>query len=272
MLPFRLVAFDLDNTLVGADLQFSPRLRAAVARAQARGVVITLATGRGPVPTDRFAAALNITAPLVCSQGAIVYDYRARQALHEICLDPAVVPLAVQLAEARRWELAFEGLEQIYLSARYQYQPEFLELLRVSPIVWADFAHGLPDRLHKFLFPARDVAERTEKLAHLRAHFAEAPSRLTIIASHPLIVEGVPRGVDKAAGLAWLAAALQIPPEAVMAVGDHDNDVEMLTWAGWGVAMADGSPAALAAADAVTPPVSEDGAALALEKYVLAEA
>ena len=61
---FRLAAFDLDNTLIGPDLTLSPRVKEAIARAMAQGVVVTIATGRGPSPTDQFAAALDLSAPL----------------------------------------------------------------------------------------------------------------------------------------------------------------------------------------------------------------
>jgi len=91
------------------------------------------------------------------------------------------------------------------------------------------------------------------------------------VPSHPLLVEGIPHGMSKALGVAWLAAHLGIRREEVMTVGDYNNDVEMLEWAGLGVAMADGSPEALAAANVVVPPVTEDGAAVALERFVLGD-
>jgi hydroxymethylpyrimidine pyrophosphatase-like HAD family hydrolase len=82
-------------------------------------------------------------------------------------------------------------------------------------------------------------------------------------------VEGTPPNLNKGTGLAWLADYLHIPQAAVMAVGDNDNDVSMLTWAGVGVALDNASPAARAAADWIAPSVADDGAAAALETYVL---
>ena len=82
-------------------------------------------------------------------------------------------------------------------------------------------------------------------------------------------MEGLPGGINKSVGLKWLAETLGIARDGVMAVGDNDNDVEMLEWAGWGVAMGNSSPAALSAADTQVPGVAEDGAAVALERYVL---
>jgi len=98
---------------------------------------------------------------------------------------------------------------------------------------------------------------------------AEAGLSLAVVPSHPILVEGLPPGLSKATGLAWLAESLGIEREAVLAVGDNDNDVPMLEWAGVGVAMGHSSPAARAVADWIAPDVAHDGAAVALEKYVL---
>jgi len=266
----RLAAFDLDSTLIGPDLVLSPRVRAAVARSLEEGVAITIATGRGPSPTDQFAAALNLTAPLICFQGGFIYDYRARRIMHETRLDPAVVPIIVRLAEERGWNLQFETPDMIYLPRVSNHPEELLELLRVAN--WKrveDFLTDMPETPHKFILSVHNRAERDALAAELRASFDRTLAEITVVPSHPLLVEGLPRGVNKGTGLAWLADQLGLAPAEVMAVGDNDNDAEMLSWAGLGVAMADGSAAALAAADTTVPPVGEDGAAIALERFVL---
>ncbi len=266
----RLAAFDLDGTLVGPDLKLRPRVKAAIAKAQAQGVVVTIATGRGPSPTDQYAAALNITAPLICFQGGIVYDYRARTVLHETRLDPAVVPIIVRLAEERGWNLQFECPDMIYLPRESDHPEELFELMKVSN--WkrvGNFLTDLPETPHKFILAVHDRAERDALAAELRASFDQTLAKITVVPSHPILVEGLPRGMSKAVGLEWLANQLGIRREVVLAVGDNDNDAEMLKWAGVGVAIGGGSPAALAAADWIAPPVSEDGAAVALEEYLL---
>jgi hydroxymethylpyrimidine pyrophosphatase-like HAD family hydrolase len=85
-----------------------------------------------------------------------------------------------------------------------------------------------------------------------------------------VLIEGVPPGVSKASGLVWLTDYLGLSAADVLAIGDNDNDIPMLEWAGFSVAMAQGSAGALAAADWIAPGVDEDGAAVALERYVLA--
>ena len=266
----RLAAFDLDGTLIGPDLKLAPRIKAAVARAQAQGMVVTIATGRGPSPTDQYAAALNITAPLICFQGGIVYDYRARKVLHETRLDPAVVPIIVRLAGERGWNLQFECPDMIYLPRESDHPEELFELMKVSNWKRVDnFLTDLPETPHKFILAVHDRSERDALAAELRASFDQTLAKITVVPSHPILVEGLPRGMSKAVGLEWLANQLHFKREEVLAVGDNDNDAEMLKWAGAGVAIGGGSPAALAAADWIAPTVSEDGATAALENYLV---
>lgn len=267
----RLAAFDLDNTLFGPTLTFSPRVRTAIARAQAQGLIVTLATGRGPSPTDQFAEQLNIRAPLVCFQGGVVYDYRARRILHDVRLPPAVIPAITHLARARGWHLQFETPFMIYLPRESEHPEALFDLLKNS--AWTrvdDLTRDLPETPHKFILTVHDQAEREALTAELRAVCESDPalSALTIVPSHPILVEGLPRGLNKGVGLAWLAEHLGFTRDEVLAVGDNDNDAEMLRWAGVGVALANSSPAALAAADWVAPDVDNDGAAIALERYL----
>jgi Cof subfamily protein (haloacid dehalogenase superfamily) len=266
----RLVALDLDGTLVGHDLQLSPRVKAAVAEAQARGVLVCVATGRGPSPADQFAEALGLKAPLICFQGGLVYDYLERRTLYETRLDPHVVPVVAGLAEAHGWNLQFETPHMIYLPRQSGQPDALMALLSVSN--WTrvdDFVRDMPETPHKFILSVHDPAERDALVDTLRARLDEAGLALTVVASHPILVEGLPLGLNKAVGLAWLAQGLNIPREAVLAVGDNDNDVAMLAWAGQSVAMGNASPAAREAAGWVAPDVAHDGAAVAIEKFVL---
>ena len=102
--------------------------------------------------------------------------------------------------------------------------------------------------------------------AEMRERFGD---RMAVVRSHASVVEGSPLGVTKGEALRKLAAHLSIPQSQTMAIGDRDNDVTMVAWAGVGVAMRGGSPALIEIADWVAPSVEDDGVAVAIERFVL---
>jgi hypothetical protein len=90
-----------------------------------------------------------------------------------------------------------------------------------------------------------------------------------VVRSSNVLIEVFPVNVSKGHALAALADHLGVSQSEVMAIGDHDNDIEMLAWAGLGVVMGNGSEAAKAVAQVIAPPIDEDGAAWAIEKFIL---
>ena len=266
----KLIALDIDGTLVNHALQFSPRVKQAIARALETGLIVTLATGRGPSPTDYFAEQLGLTAPLVTLQGGVIYDYRRRLTLHETRLAPEVIPWIAAEARARGWHLHFETTDMVYMPYGLETPSELAALFRVANLTRVkDFLTQMPETPHKFIVSVREPAEREGVRQELARLVRAAGLPLDVFPSHPILVEALPAGIHKASGLAWLARQLNIAPGEALAVGDNDNDLTMLKWAGVGVAMGSDSPAALAAADWIAPGLDEDGAAVAIEKYAL---
>jgi hypothetical protein len=261
---YRLVALDLDGTLLGPELQIHPRDREAIAAAQRAGVYVTIATGRAFPPTRRFAAELGITTPLICFQGGLIRDPGSGEVLFEAVLPEDLYAEAVELAQAQNLDFSAYVGDAIYLT-ELRHPQEFYDRWFALPMHRVDDLLSLPRAPDKFLITAEpDQADRIE--AEWKAHF---DGRLQIVRSHPLFVEGTPLGVSKGDALARLARHLGVPCEAVIAVGDNDNDRSMIRWAGLGVAMATAPEDLKAEADVVAPPQSEAGVAWVLERFVL---
>ena len=191
-----------------------------------------------------------------------------QKVLHEVRLDPAVIAVIVQESKERGWNLHFECPDMIYLKSGIDFPQGLMNLLKVSRYKYVDnFLTDLPEVPHKFILSLHDPQERNALAKELRETFDQHLAKITVVPSHPVLVEGLPSGMSKAVGVEWLANHFGIKRDEVMCVGDNDNDAEMLQWAGVGVAMSGSSPAALAAADWIAPSVHEEGAVVAMEKF-----
>jgi Cof subfamily protein (haloacid dehalogenase superfamily) len=267
VIPIRLIALDLDQTVFGVDLVVRPRVQAVISQVRALGTGITIATGRDAKLATKFAGELGATVPIVCVQGGCIYDYEHDKVLHDVRLRLELLPRVLQAADRYGWNIHFEMFDQNYLPARSNHPPITFELLRYSRWVRVgDFLRDMPEPPHKFIVTLSQPEDRARIVAEMKEALDGA---VTIVPSHPYLVEGLPQGVNKGHGLAWLADHLGVPQNEVLAIGDSDADVPMIEWAGIGVAMGNGSPAAKAAADWVAPTLEEDGAAAAIERFCL---
>lgn len=263
----RLIALDLDQTLFDSNFVVSPRVQMAISQAQAAGGIVTIATGREAAVAARFARELNINAPIICTQGACIYDHVHDRVLRNESLAPGLVPRLISAANQHGWNFHFEMSNCLYLPTHSHHPPAFFELLRYSKWVRTDDLPGaLKNSPHKMVVTLNQPDDRARVIKEMTDSLGE---EVTIVPSHPFLVEALPAHVDKGHALAWLAQDLNIAQAEVMAIGDSAADIPMLQWAGVGIAMQNGSPEARAAANWIAPSLEEDGAAVAIEKFVL---
>jgi Cof subfamily protein (haloacid dehalogenase superfamily) len=258
----RLIATDLDGTLVGRDYTISRRNARALADATAAGIDVVLVTGRPLRWLHTAYEQLASPYPAICANGAVDYD-PATDIVHETRpLTPEV------LAEVcTRLAAAIPGISfavEIEGSRRMLHEPAY-------PVQWDDGASAAPlselvaQPAVKLL--ARLVQGNSDRLADLVA--ATVADRVEVThSSYSGLVELSATGVTKATGLAALSERLGIEPGSVLAFGDMPNDVPMLRWAGRGVAVANAHPAARAAADDQTLSNVDDGVAVYLERLL----
>lgn len=267
-MPYRLLALDVDGTIVGPDLTIPPVLKEAVAEAQARGVHVTLATGRTYKTTLPFAQELAIDDAIICYQGALIRHAVTGEVFTQFTMPPELAAEAVRaVLDDNLFVIAFIDERSYIVEERSEFQryldlhPEGVDAV-IEPRL-AELVAEVPPA--KLLFVAEPTVVEAA-LAELAARFA---GRLNAMRSHTYFGELTPLGVSKGAALAALAGRLGIRREQVLAIGDQENDLPMIAWAGLGLAMGNATPAVQAAAAAVIPPVEEAGVALAIRRYVL---
>lgn len=263
-----LIALDLDGTLLDEEMHISPRVRRALQSAQAQGVRVTLATGRSTITARPFAEAIGVQTPIIGYQGGQIADPLTGDMLLERTMGKDVAHAAVERAEAEDLDLSLYSHDTVYFR-QLRYPQVFYDRWFGLPIRHTPNLHGVVQAMPPMKFI---ITAEPPEADLIEARWKEVfDGQLHIVRSHRLFVEGNPPGVSKGMALAWLARRLGIPQASVMAIGDNDNDITMVEWAGVGVAMGNGSPALKAVADWVAPPIGEDGVAAALERFVLGQ-
>ncbi len=269
--PVRLVALDIDGTLIDDVQRMAPRTEAAVRDIVAAGVPVVLATGRIASSALPYAHRLGLTQPLIAMHGALLRAMPAPEAAGVgRLLDHRTLPAPVALeiiawARARGLVPHVNYLERMLVARDDPWADEYATYEYGRVVLVPDLAVSVPRTVTKVVGVAVPPAAQAA-LADARAAFA---GRADVTVSHPLFLEFVAPGVSKGAALRRLARRLGIDLRDVLAAGDQLNDLEMIEAVGWGVAMAHAPAELRAAARIVAPPVDEDGLGRVLEDYVL---
>jgi len=266
-LTIRLVAMDLDDTLLRDDWTISPRVVKVIQKAQAQGVKMTIATGRMPISARPYAEQLELDVPVITYHGAMI-----QQVISGDILFRRVIPSSIASEIVR--DVGGRGVyAQVYLKDRViaqtlnDWSQEYARIASVH-IEEADLSSLLsqePEGVEKILFIA-DESDLDRLVPLLCKRYGE---KVHITKSKPHFLEIIEGSVNKGVALASLAKRFGIAQHEVMAIGDSLNDLEMIKYAGVGVAMGNARPEIKELADIVTVTNEEDGVAEAIERYVL---
>ena len=260
----RLVALDLDGTLLRSDGSISERTQRVLRRAKARGLSLLFITARPPRRARLVTGGQELSGIAVCGNGSVVYDLVTDTVLEQHRLRAEHAALLVESLRIAVPGVSFAvevgssyGCEPSYVIPHEHFRDrtdplmrraDALELCRegVTKLIVQQDDWPLPELLNM----ARLFATSRASVTHSGSNFAEIAAP----------------GVSKASSLAAHCEARGIAPEEVLAFGDMPNDLPMLRWAGRSIAVANAHPAVLAEADAVTRSNDADGVAFALEE------
>jgi Cof subfamily protein (haloacid dehalogenase superfamily) len=263
----KLVAFDVDGTLIGRDLIISPGVRAAIARMREAGIAGCLVTGRMYRATVPFVRELFLDAPVICYQGAAIIDPETDEVLAHTALANAIVRELIALAERDGMHLQLYRNDEYYCEAKNRFSDLYAALSRAQPVIVTSlreaFAYS-PATKGLVIADESVAAAYAAKLENVLA------GRANVTRSLPEFVEVFDPGVDKGAALRFVAQRLGIGIDETMAIGDSWNDAPLLQAAGFAVAMGSSPPELRAIADTVVGDLAHDGVAEAIDKYVLA--
>jgi Cof subfamily protein (haloacid dehalogenase superfamily) len=266
-LKARLVAFDVDGTLIDRDLTISPKVRDAIRRMRDAGIIGCLVTGRMYRATIPFARELHFDAPIICYQGAAIIDPATDDVLDHVALDNRIVRELISVAEGDRMHLQLYRNDEYYCESRNRFSELYAKLSLTEPVIVPSLreAFAYSPATKAVIVDDPPVAER-----YARSLMERFDGRAYVTRSLPEFVEVLDAKVDKGTALRFVADRLGVAIEDTLAIGDSWNDAPLLRAAGFSIAMGSAPPELRAITNASVSDVVHDGVAEAIDDYVLA--
>jgi uncharacterized protein (TIGR01777 family) len=264
----RLLAISVGGTLLRSDGSLSQGVIQACRMAERTGCVIVLATSRSPRAVQSVLQALDVVSPLIAYNGAVIWNPLDDRAQHHQPLDAALAREIIEVARTLHPEIlvALEVLDRCYTDrldrraarqAGLTLEPDDIGPLDrhlQQPVSKLDLA-GPPEHIAEVAARLRELFWRQRRIAMFQ------PGARVVQITHPL--------VDKGIALQRIAARMGVGKSQVMAIGSAENDLGMLEWAGFSVAVENATPAALRIVDRTVPSNDQQGVARAIHRFVL---
>ena len=262
----RLLALDLDGTLINERLAINPRDAAAVRKAAAAGVQVVLATGRMFRSSKGYAEELGLRGPIINYQGAMIRELETGEVLYRCELSVPMQRQVLAFTEPRGWHVNIYVNEEVY-TARVSPEADLYARISRSPYhevgTLSEWVRG---DATKMVLVDLDPARVLDKLAALSTWMGD---QARVTRSLDWFIEVINPQVSKSRALAMVADRLRVSQAEVCAIGDNKNDQEMIAWAGFGVAMATAPPEVKQAARYVTSTPDDGGVAEVLDRFIL---
>ena len=265
-MAIKLLATDLDGTLLQSGQPVSAgNIEAAQAAAKA-GTIVTIATGRMYRAAMPVAEALGLDVPIITYNGALIKSTSGK-VYYENYLDEDICRRITDFAAERNWYLQTYSGDALYYSDYGEFSQRYEKSQKVigENIGYAGMREKV-SQMYKMLIITPDPAVTQDWMAELRAEFGDS---MTLTQSAKDFIEIISPGVSKASALVRLAEMMDIDISETMAIGDAANDLPMLKAAGFSVAMGNGTDEVKAVTDVVTGNCADDGWAQAVYKYIL---
>ncbi len=266
----KLIAMDLDDTLLRDDLTISDYTVSVLHAAMQKGILPVIASGRSPRSVYSYTQRIGsdrIKSYMVCNNGTQILTSDMQQEVLSRCLDTDLALEIYDMIEAKKLSCHLYLDDTIYIVKRTMYSDRDAHLTKMKIVIPEEYRDVLRTKpVYKLLIPAEpDVIAAVEP--EFRQRFG---TRAVLFTSKPYFLEVMPKNTGKGEALMWLAEHLGIPQSQTLAFGDAMNDESMIRLAGTSVAMKNGTQEIKNIADCISDYTNdEDGVARFIEKYVL---
>lgn len=264
-MSYKLIAIDIDDTLLNDELAVSEGTKQALAEAVERGVIVTLATGRMYPSAKKIASQLELNVPIITYQGAVIRNLLDEVTLYERSVPTEAVKKIYEYTERNdlHFQIYFE--DRLYSKSENQWIEGYIHVAKIPYIVPENFTEFLDKPLSKLI-----IIDEPARLDAIMPELHEIlGDSVYMTKSKPHYLEFMHPEGTKGKALTYLARHYGCDLSEVIAVGDSWNDHDMLETAGLGVAMGNAVEPLKQIADYVTASNNEEGVKLVVEKFIL---
>ncbi|QGQ97418.1 HAD family phosphatase [Paenibacillus psychroresistens] len=258
---YKLIALDVDGTLLNDEYMLTEKTKYAVKRANDAGAQIVLCTGRGPQNTLPILAELGLEGIVITHNGAATVQSKDLKILHEVTFLSEDIKPFIEYCRAKQAHFAINAPFEIYVEEFNDEIKAMYNKFKLEPIVTKDAIALDIDRVKLSVFSERTAMDQIE------ADWRAMASPLSIIRSGHHFIDIMHAEASKGHALRRLAEDKGIKQEEIMAIGNYYNDSEMILYAGLGIAMANSPEPLKLQANELTGSNNEDGVYQAIMKY-----
>jgi len=264
-MKYRLIATDMDGTLLTRDGRITRRTMAAISATREKGVVFTLSTGRPLQGVKKYIDLLELDCPVITYNGAVVAHSKTGEIIFSRNMDPAEARLVYNLAKDRNTMFILWSQNRLYASELSEKTEFYENITSTKAALIENFEQILTDGITKFLW--YDDPDTLDKWIEEMAE--EKFENTTFVKSRAYFLEFFSNKTSKAVAMEKLGEYYGVNCEEMIAIGDQTNDLPMIEYAGLGIAMGNAVEKVKAAADYITSSNEEDGVAKVIEKFIL---
>ena len=264
-MKYKLLAMDIDDTLLPRGGVVSERNKRAIRAAEEAGVYVTVATGRGFKGSSMIVRELGLKGLVINYGGAMINNAADGSPFFTTSLDSDTVRLIISLAGDMGLHVHLYQGDRIVYEHEHEYASRYAAALDLPWSIEPDIRNIVWENVPKVL-----VITEPERVPELLPFFkSKVMGRAAVSASSPGFIEFNKIGANKGTALAKLAEHLGVPREETAAIGDNTLDLDMVEWAGLGCCVEDGNPSVKKAAEVIAPSCWEDGVAWFIENHIL---
>ena len=264
MKKYKMIAIDIDGTLVNEDKIILPETMEAIKKAHENGVEIVIATGRSYPAAKQYYEQFDFDLPLILYNGSCVRRSKSEEVLLNKTFPTHLAQYIFKVINDQNAVCCFWKNDKLYFNINNEYAYYYEKITGIKPYFIDDYANVDLSEINKFIW--FNLPDKHEEVKNV---FLSKIEGINYFTSQKHMLEIVPLGISKGDSLKSLSEKLGIDKDEVIAVGDDENDISMIKFAGLGVAMQNAKENVKNVADYITDSNQKNGVGKVINKFLL---